>query len=283
MSPEATSPIPHRPILPLPKRRLRERLPPNVAESIKYPPAPKTTPPLFHYPYSFCEDSGKSSLPEAQHPSERERAAEIERNYISRRNGEEVDSEEDEVAYRSRIYPRHVADPAGRSYRYVQKAESKYAAPQPPPSIASSADGYDSFENTNNKKKRKIPTPGDSSINGVHLSNEMASMGISSSDTNQPEEGDNGTGAHHTSVSANGVSGSGRGRYGRIRNGRSPLRSLSDASGSWGNGRTPKQRQVGWTQPGKFVWNLLRLQIGADNDYVAYMHKVKAQVLYQQP
>ena len=48
------------------------------------------------------------------------------------------------------------------------KAQRLSAAPS-----IDSADGYDPFENTNNKKKRKIPT-------GTSLSSEMAHMGISS-------------------------------------------------------------------------------------------------------
>jgi hypothetical protein len=251
MSPDAISPYPDRPIRPLPKRRLRERLSPDVADSIKYPPAPKTTTPLFYHPYNVREESGTNGLVESQHPSERERADEIERNYISRRNGDELDSDEDEAAYRSRIYSRHSADTTGRSYRYVQKPETKHPNPQPPGSTASSADGYDSFENTNNKKKRKIPTPGDSNLNGVHLSGDMAGMGISGPEDLAEDIG-NGVGTYHSSSNiSQGISGPGRGRYGRIRNGRSPLRTLSDATSNWGNGRSAKQRQSQWPTSSK--------------------------------
>ncbi|XMA19083.1 hypothetical protein WAI453_011874 [Rhynchosporium graminicola] len=244
MSPDPTSPYPDRPIRPLPKRRLRERLSPDVAETILYPPAPKTITPLFYHPYSPREETGVTGLVESQHPSERERADEVERNYMPRRNVEELDSDDDEAAYRSRIYARHSADKAGRSFRYVQKPESKHPKSRPPGSAASSADGYDSFENTNNKKKRKIPTPGDSSLNGVHLASDLAAAG--------PEDlgEDVGAGAYPTSNSytnGQGISGPGRGRYGRVRSGRSPLRTLSDTSSNWGNGRLAKQRQPQWS------------------------------------
>jgi len=242
MSPDASSPYPDRPIRPLPKRRLRERLSPDVAETIKYPPAPKTTTPLFYHPYNPREESGANGLVESQHPSERERADEIERNYISRRHVEELDSDDDEAAYRSRIYSRHSADDTGRSFRYVQKPDSKHPKPHPPGSAASSADGYDSFENTNNKKKRKIPTPGDSNLNGVHLASDIAGA-VGPEDLGE----DVGIGAYQSSVSGQGISGPGRGRYGRVRNGRSPLRTLSDTSSNWGNGRTAKQRQPQWS------------------------------------
>lgn len=252
MSPEAISPYPERPIRPLPKRRLRERLSPDVAESIKYPPAPKTTTPLFYPSYNIREEVGTIHSAESQYPSARERADEVERNYISRRNGDDLDSDEDEAAYRSRIYSRHSADITGRSYRYVQKPDAKHPNPQPPASIASSADGYDSFENTNNKKKRKIPTPGDSNLNGVHLSSELAGMGISGGDDLAEDVG-SGIGTYHSSssISTHGLSGPGRGRYGRIRNGRSPLRTLSDASSNWVNGRASKQRQPQWPTSSK--------------------------------
>ncbi|TGO83873.1 hypothetical protein BPOR_0580g00020 [Botrytis porri] len=235
MSPEVVSPAhPERPIRPLPKRSLRERLSPNVAESIKYPPAPKTQTPLFYYPYTVRDEVAASALVEAAHPSERPQADNIDQNYIPRRNGEDPESEEQSV------------DNSGPSYRYVQKPDSKHSNPHPPGSTASSADGYDSFENTNNKKKRKIPTPGDSNINGVHLSNDLAGMGISGPD----EEDVNGSGYYHAGGSVSqGLSGPGRGRYGRNRNGRSPLRTLSDVSGNWGNGRNSKQRQPQWPIP----------------------------------
>jgi len=162
MSPDTMSSMyPDRPIRPLPKRRLRERLSPDAAESMKYPPAPKTTPPLFYYPYTAAEDTSRNARPvESQPPSERERVEEIDqRNYISRRNPEDGDSDEDELAYRSRIYSRITPDTTGRAYRFVDKPDATRKPPQPPGSTTSSADGYDSFENTNNKKKEKDSHP----------------------------------------------------------------------------------------------------------------------------
>jgi len=251
LSPETLSPFPERPIRPLPKKRLRDRLSPDIAESIEYPPAPKTSTPLFYSPFGPSEDSRAFG---AQSAYERERADEVERTYIARRNGGDIDSEEDESAFRSRVYPRHLADSSGRSYRYVSKLESSYSHPPPPTSATSSVDGYDSFENTNNKKKRKIPTPGDSSLNGLQLSGDMASMGITSVD--DIEDAVNSMpGAYPSSISSSsphGLSGPGRGRYGRIRNGRSPLRALSDATSNLSNGRLSKQRNTQWS-PGKLT------------------------------
>jgi hypothetical protein len=274
MSPDASSPYPDRPIRPLPKKPLRERLSPDVAQSIKYPPAPKTTTPLFYYGYNSRAENGTNELVEPPHPSERERADEIERNYISRRNGDELDSDEDEQAYRSRIYSRPSTDTPGRSYRYVQKPDTKHPNPQAPASIASSADGYDSFENTNNKKKRKIPTPGDSILNGA-LSNDLASMGISSPGE-LADDAVNGAG-YHVSGIGHGISGPGRGRYGRIRSGRSPLRTLSEASSNWGNGRTTKSKQPPqWSPTRKFNFtviesfhiNLLKMRVPESSQHL---------------
>lgn len=241
-----------RPIRPLPKRRLRERLSPDVADTIQYPPVPQPTTPLFYHPYTIREDVSLVKVVESQHPSNRERGDELEpRGYISRRIGEEIESDEDEIAYRSRVYSRHTADTTGRSYRYVQKPDTKHPKPQGPASAASSADGYDSFENTNNKKKRKIPTPGE---NGVHLANEV----MGSSNIEEPvDETSAGIVTYHSSTSAgsHGLSGPGRGRYGRNRSGRSPLRTLSDSSGNWGNSRTTKQRLPPWPAQSKLSFS----------------------------
>jgi hypothetical protein len=255
MSPDtASEQYPGRPIRPLPKRRLRERLSPDVADTIVYPPTAPAVPPLFYYPYSTAREADRS---QRQHPVDRPRDDETEHNYISRRNVKEIESDEEYILkpYTSR-YSRHSPDPSGRSYRYVQTPETaKYAKPDPPASTTSSVDGYDSFENTNNKKKRKIPTPGDAISNGILLSNDLASLGISSPTDDSAVREDFGSGAGQyyaspVSGSSQGLSGPGRGRYGRVSSGRSPLRTLSDAPNNWSNGRTPKQRQAPWP-PGK--------------------------------
>jgi hypothetical protein len=57
------SPVyPDRPIRPLPKRRLRNRLSPEQAESIVFPPAPPAAQPLFTFPYSQGDKDSNSSL-----------------------------------------------------------------------------------------------------------------------------------------------------------------------------------------------------------------------------
>lgn len=145
----------------------------------------------------------------------------------------------------------------GRSPRLLQKSDTSRHGhtPQAPPSAASSADGYDSFENTNNKKKRKIPTAGE--MNGAHglgdhgLSDTHAVSPGSAAIPDRPGENVNSTsvpyyGSGSFMSAGQNVSGPGRGRFGRARNGRSPLQTLSDASGNW-LGRNSKNRSGHWS------------------------------------
>lgn len=250
---------PDRPIRPLPKRRLRERLSPEVADSIKYPPAPQTTPALFSYPCNlkggFLEDESSSGG--------RDYHSDFSGRQAARRNGAGVGGDLDEVMPRRSVVARPPAESLGRPARLLQRPETSRQGhtPQPPPSAASSADGYDSFENTNNKKKRKIPTAGemngaqglaDHGLNDAHsLSGSLAiatdRCGESATSTSVPYYG---SGSFVTA--GQNISGPGRGRFGRARNGRSPLQALSDASGNW-LGRGSKTRSVTWSpQAGEF-------------------------------
>lgn len=120
-----------------------------------------------------------------------------------------------------------------------------------------SVDGYDSFENTNNKKKRKIPTSGISGGHHSSLSAEMAHMGISSNrdfDMSQSElDGGvahyygTGSSAAPATSSGTGISGAGRGRYGRgvarTSCGRSPLGVSTNGSNALQAGRQILQKQ----------------------------------------
>ncbi|KAK5635698.1 hypothetical protein RRF57_011410 [Xylaria bambusicola] len=254
MSPESSSSLlPDRPIRPLPKRRLRERLSPDVAQSIKYPPAPQTTAPLFIYPYhpreepttgstnllgTINRDNGVKSVPDAGF----------------RRNGLVGGREDDPTMNQARraLGSKGFHESGGEhGLRVTQRIGlQRQPKPQPPPSTASSADGYDSFENTNNKKKRKIPIAGETILNGTHVLNEPASFGIPSPPTTGDDDGmdhvTTGTPYYSGGALSNGqgISGPGRGRYGRIRNGRSPLRALSDSNANW-TGRNMKLRSAG--------------------------------------
>ena len=120
-----------------------------------------------------------------------------------------------------------------------------------------SVDGYDSFENTNNKKKRKIPTSASLGSHNSSLSADMAHMALSSAHDVDlgPMETDSGVAQYYGSgssavpaiTSGNGISGAGRGRYGRAGtrhySGRSPLGVSVNGSNSLQGIRSPYQRK----------------------------------------
>ena len=249
---DTTSSIyPDRPIRPLPKRRLRSRLSSEVVDSILYPPATTLSKPLFQFPYDSPTYQRSETLSTA-HSSEIKASlarqqgngdAEID-NYQFRGAGNGSDDEcSVGIARRyqgQRQKPGSVNNILRNGYALSKSDAAKYIKPPIPQSTASSGDsvdGYDSFENTNNKKKRKIPTSGSLGSHQSSLSADMAQMGISSAreiDVGQSES-DSGVGHYYGSgnsavpavSSGTGISGAGRGRYGRAgtrcQNGRSPL------------------------------------------------------------
>ncbi|CAM1501716.1 Fc.00g037000.m01.CDS01 [Cosmosporella sp. VM-42] len=258
MSPHTVSSLfPDRPIRPLPKRRLRERLSPEVADSIKYPPSTHDTAPLFYYPPYTLKDEGSPPSAESTGPVDQARRSEPGRNYTPRRNGIGAsDTYEEETALRSTLVTRSPPEILARAGRRPSRADqSRHSNPQAPPSTTSSIDGYDSFENTNNKKKRKIPSAGDSNLNGTHVLNtEIGSLSISARGHSPGTElnGDRSyphsagySGSASFMSSNQGISGPGRGRLGRSRNARSPLRALPDGSNTWA-GRASKTAPPQW-------------------------------------
>lgn len=185
--------------------------------------------------------TGGTLLSELDH-SQVNRARDAKNGYHFK--GNDLDSDEEDGIGILRRYQqqRQVAPPLQRTLpnglgRPEFPKHVKPTAPQSTVSSVDSVDGYDSFENTNNKKKRKIPTSGNIGNHHSTLSAEMAHMGISSHrdiDVMQADA-DGGVGQYYgtgnsaipAGASGNGVSGAGRGRYGRValRNfsGRSPL------------------------------------------------------------
>ncbi|KAH6647024.1 hypothetical protein BKA67DRAFT_424234 [Truncatella angustata] len=244
MSPDSVSSLfPDRPIRPLPKRRLRERLSPEAAGTIKYPLEHQNNAPLFYYPYNLKAEAGAVGLDLANLAS-RQNSLELAQEVGLRHNGSRGGHDDDGLLYQNRrsLATRPHYESVGHVLRTPPRAgQGRHQAPQAPPSTASSVDGYDSFENTNNKKKRKIPTAGESILNGSHVLTDPSILGVPS----PPMTGDEGPGdALATTPSpyayggvagspVQGISGPGRGRYGRNRNGRSPLRQVPDPNSNW--------------------------------------------------
>lgn len=249
MSAETMSSLfPDRPIRPLPKRRLRERLSPDVADSIQYPPVAPGSPALFYYPYGIQEDKTA-----CHHTTARDRNSDSVARH-PRRNGS-VGVQEEDLASRRIASGRPSQDLTIRSGRMPGKMDvGRQSFSHAPQSTASSPDGYDSFENTNNKKKRKIPTVADTVPNGNHALGHMTATSIMPGKSNKDVADGPASpmapynGAHGTATGAQNVPGPGRGRYGRVRNGRSPLRALSDSTNNHA-GRNGKMRPVQWSSP----------------------------------
>lgn len=182
--------FPDRPIRPLPKRRIRSRLSSETADSILNSSPSAPTEKLFQVPYLGLYKHGtgsgsqRSSL-EAQ--ASQSLDGESNNSYHFTGKDDEGDEEQVEGIIQSHNdqhqRPASLSTPSrlGHAISRNERSETTRYNRQPMcqsmVSSGDSVDGYDSFENTNNKKKRKIPT------NGNHhssLSAEMASMGISS-------------------------------------------------------------------------------------------------------
>ena len=264
-SSDTTSPIyPDRPIRPLPKRPLRSRLSPEIADSILYPPAPKISKPLFYHPYNdsgYYQNGDSASvevadIDKALIEAQKTRMGDGKHGYQFK--GNEVDSEDEDGLGIIRRYEgqRQALETPTRPFANgATRAEATIA--QSTASSNDSVDGYDSFENTNNKKKRKIPTSGSLGSHHSSLSTEMASMGISLAHEADLVQGnsDDGVGQYYgtgssaipVTMSGTGISGAGRGRYGRsgarTATARSPLGVSTNGSNAWQAGRAGTQRR----------------------------------------
>ncbi|KAL8954168.1 MAG: hypothetical protein Q9222_000052 [Ikaeria aurantiellina] len=233
---EAALPMyPDRPIHPLPKRRIRSRLSAETADSILHSAASATNKPLFSLPFidriTFTNGSSVESYSDGVtsddlpgHAFGQEKSG-----YQFRGSDPESDDEDAHGLLRRYRAQNNGAIPKPQNissddHRAGVVKYTKVSMPVSIPSSQDSVDGYDSFENTNNKKKRKIPISG--SLGGHHssLSAEMAHMGISSGrdfDVSQ-QDSDEGIGQYYgtgssavpAAPSGTGISGAGRGRYG---------------------------------------------------------------------
>ncbi|KAK5019351.1 hypothetical protein LTR39_000426 [Cryomyces antarcticus] len=231
-NPDIVSPVhPDRPIRPLPKTRIGERLSPLQRENIKrdkdYPADPPIHKPLFGSWYNQVDKGDTQHL----HHGHGHHAHDRDEGLCTCGDAQsEIESEEEDdlAAEDGTDYRYNVPFPSKLGLQQHKMMGPTRASPHPPPpdSTTSSADGYESFENTNNKKKRKIPDPNSSGSHRSSLSADMASMGINTTIGDRSSTESNGTGVAHyygTGSSAVpeprslgvGISGPGRGRYGR--------------------------------------------------------------------
>ena len=207
-SPDTLSPVyPDRPIRPMPKNRLRSRLSPEQSATLIYPPDPPVSSLSFSFPFSATDKQDA-------------RAANAHGNHYADQvahctcGGDHAEeSEEEELMYDHPNF-RLQSPVEGLQQRRALEGQRTMGKPAPPASIASSADGYESFENTSNKKKRKIPRSG-----GLHqsgLTSDLANMGISSHGTDaaatQDDALDYSASDYYQSAPGMGPAGAGRGR-----------------------------------------------------------------------
>lgn len=293
---DTTSPIyPDRPIRPLPKRRLRARRSLELVDSVLSQPPQNASKPLFYLPFgeSMAYSNGTTAvggLEEADRSSgQTPQACNWDKMNGYQFKGNDLESDdEDGVGILRRYQEQRQGTPLAlrnNNNGIVRMEIGKHPKPpitQSAPSSTDSVDGYDSFENTNNKKKRKIPTSGSIGNHHLTLSAEMAHMGISSArDTEALQaESDGGVGQYYgtgnsalpATPSGTGISGAGRGRYGRAGarsiGGRSPLGVSVNGSNALQVGRTSLQRRD-YTPTGNLgsgkgnlqIWRSLLLQL----------------------
>ncbi|GAB1215762.1 hypothetical protein ATERTT37_004958 [Aspergillus terreus] len=166
------------------ERTLRSRLSSDAADTILYPPAPPATQ-LF---YGSCADNGDAvneSKVYVQQSEGPEQPLDADVHY---ENGVDLESGDEDgpvVVRRSAGFRGSSLSPAPSSAPHLSNGDGSQAK-----SSAAGPDGYDAFENTNNKKKRKIPTPGN--LGGHHstLSPEFSTMGLANSAQSPSAAGD---------------------------------------------------------------------------------------------
>ena len=303
---------PDRAIRPKPKSRLKDKLSPQQQSTIQWPADPPPISPTLQYPphpvapdgvpyHERGGNAGEYGILEQRYPHLRNRKVEeLEHHHIHENgatpvhghctcrhdaDGESVASGDEEIEY---DHPEYRYDPSNTmtgtptpvngkppvdSVQRRLLAAAQAGKPAPPGSVASSADGYESFENTSNKKKRKIPLSSAGSLHTSSLSTEMASMEIGQTDGtmdttsvhapgHSPNVRDHYAAASPSAsssaqASGTGISGAGRGRYGRPSakdrrpmgmlngyNSRVPARSGSGSDGKGGTGMSQIESEV---------------------------------------
>jgi hypothetical protein len=188
-APDTTSPVyPDRLIRPLPKRRLRDRLSLQQTEDIVFPSVPNKESRLFsfHLPDVSTSNQVKDEVPN-RYDAEEARNAHARggqrRDTGNARQGERVNQLKSSPRQGSqRQRPQNNKNNAGKSMHSAGDIA-------PVDSANSSVDGDEGFENTNNKKKRKIPQSRDTVYTAAgnasltSMSADMANLGLSSKES----------------------------------------------------------------------------------------------------
>ena len=221
-SPDTTSSVfPDRLIRPLPKRSLKSRLSQEDANAIEFPPTlPSTTLPTYtHYGENgeYLNDSkvlvqNGDLYDDHDHYHDHDHDHCPHHHHCHHDDDDELDSVDDSSPVALRRASSYRSSPrsprSARHARYGSQAKGSISGP----------DGYEAFENTNNKKKRKIPTSGSLSLHHSSLTSDLAHLGISA---NNDGAGDDASAGSPTS--GLGVQGAGRGHFARRGGGRRPL------------------------------------------------------------
>lgn len=224
-SPDQPSRVyPDRLIRPLPRRSLRSRLSQEAAESITFPPNPPSTnlPSYGHYDQTgeFSSDNKvrvhqNGSAFDADDLDDEDQCPHHHQHCDHDIDDDDIDSADD----LSPVVLRHT-NSYRTSPRSPRSRHTRYGSYGLKSGSSSAPDGYEAFENTNNKKKRKIPTSGGLGLHQSSLTNDLASMGISGT-----RDGASDDLGYYGSPSPSGgaVQGLGRTRGSRKSGGRNPL------------------------------------------------------------
>ena len=176
-----SSPIyPDRIIQPLPKRRIRSRISSEAAKQIL------ETSLLENFPRQADGSIDQQNVV-AEDGSLDSRAASESYHFTGNQQTNRAEEAGAGDARQSHWRQKASANltPSRNSHGIGRGENARHLKPSmPPPAISSadSVDGYDSFENTNNKKKRKIPTSGSVGHHHSSLSNDLAQLDISARD-----------------------------------------------------------------------------------------------------
>lgn len=238
-----TPPYADRVIHPLPKRRLRERLSPEAADSIKFPPsgAVGVGSGLFQYPFdtptSTCR-SGSAVAGAADGSPQQSRTVGsrpvIVDQAVSSANLRAVTGNAESSASADTAADDKAAAQPGAGGNGSQNGVTLQLQAQ-----LTRADGYDGSENTNNKKKRKS-SGNDMSMAHSGVEVRGGSMQVAATPVCRCEHdhghrgsclGSARSSSQYGSADLSGatVSGPGRGKYGRTRSVRNPLSNLPES------------------------------------------------------